>query len=231
MNDKGKFFFILLADKITHVVFDLVNQQYACFYFTGAITGRTFFNGCNVGFRSDSLAGNLDESKFTGRQNGMFGAITLHFIFKTFKKDFTVLRIMHVDKIDYDNAAHISHPKLTGNFYRRIKINLQRICLLARFIITLYTTAAVYVNNVHGFCMLNDQISAIRHGNSFPKTCFDLFFNSEMIKNWLAAFVKFYDFCLLRSNSADVAFYFLSKSRIIDMNRIKIWIEEVAQNS
>lgn len=89
---------------------------------------------------------------------------------------------------------------------------------------------AVNINNMQGFGVLNNQINTTFNGNNFTKRIFYLFVDSEMLINRDFAFVKFNNFNFFRCDGADIGFYFFENPRIIYMDIIKRFVEQIAQN-
>jgi hypothetical protein len=67
-----------------------------------------------------------------------------------------VLRFVHVDEVDHDDAAHVAQAQLAGYFVGGPEVDLQGVVLLvcAGFC----AVARVYVDNVQRFGVLDDDV-------------------------------------------------------------------------
>ncbi|MNI89374.1 hypothetical protein D3C73_1467680 [compost metagenome] len=99
---------------------------------------------------------------------------------------------MHIDKIDDYNSPHITQTQLTRNFFCCFHIDQQ--CIVFLILLISRTVTTVDINDMQGFGMLYNEVRTARQCYSFAKSCLDLLFNSEMIKNWLFMFIKFDNF-------------------------------------
>jgi hypothetical protein len=103
-----------------------------------------------------------------------------HFGTQVVKQVLAVSWFVHINKIDHHNTTHIAQAQLAGNFFSRFAVYLVSVLFLVFFIGC--TVTAVNVNNVQGFCMLNNQVSATGKVNCFTKGAFNLLYLHQNVQ-------------------------------------------------
>ena len=70
--------FVALIDQVIEVLLNIIFQDHGGRYFTGALAAWTDLAGIDIGFRLHALAGDLHQSEFRDRQNGVLGPVEPH---------------------------------------------------------------------------------------------------------------------------------------------------------
>src|SRR5690606_8897141 len=111
----------------------------------------------------------------------MTGSVASHTFLQETIQLFPVGGFVHIDKIDYHDAAHIPQPKLTGNFFCCFLVYKERIIFLIFFVGN--SVSAIDVDDVEGFGVFNHQISTALQVYSFAERRLNLLFNSKVVEN------------------------------------------------
>ena len=110
---------------------------------------------------------------------------------------------MQVDKIHHDDPAHVAQTQLTSDLLGCPHVHVQGIVFLA--LSCTLAVATVHIDHVHGFRMLNDQISALSKGHILSKRGLDLPFNAKVFKKRCLAVVEAHHFGFLRIHRFEIA--------------------------
>ena len=86
----------------------------------------------------------------------MLGLVALHGLFESVGQLLVVLTLGHVDEVDGDDAPHVTKAQHPRDFWNHVQVGQQRILLLARR--ALLPAAAVHIDDVHGFRLLDHEI-------------------------------------------------------------------------
>ena len=142
--------------QVSNFLFYFIFQQKRGHYFTCTAAYRTIFRSVDIHFRTHSLTSNLAKSEFRDRQYRMFGTVGFHESFHCLLYLALIVRKLHIDEINHNDAANISQTQLSGNFFCSLQVRLQCILLL----VTTHTfITTVHINDMQGLGMFNDQIS------------------------------------------------------------------------
>ena len=76
-------------------------------------TGGTVFRCLDVHFRANPLTGDLHQAEFAQGKNVVLGFVHPHGVFHPVVDLLPVILLVHVDKIDHNNATHVPESKLT----------------------------------------------------------------------------------------------------------------------
>ena len=104
--------FVLLLHEIAQVVLDLVDQQDAGLDLARSFAGRTLLDGGDIRLRAHALPGDLHQTELARRQDGVLGAVAFHLRAQLLVQGLPVVRVVQVDEVDHDDAAHIAQAQL-----------------------------------------------------------------------------------------------------------------------
>ena len=140
-----------------------------------------------------------------------------------------MFRFVHVDEVDDDDTAHIAQAQLSRNLHGRFQIDSQCILFLRIFFVQPMT--AVHVNDVHGLGVFDDEVNTISDCDYPTEQPLDLSRHTIMFKDRLFSFVELHDVALLRGDGGNVAFDFIEKRLVVNSDRIKRLVKQVAEHS
>ena len=125
----------------------------------------------------------------------MLGPVGLHEFLHMLEELVPVLIALHIDEVDYHDAAHVPQTKLAGNLFRRIAVDIKRVLFL--FLI-LGTCAAVHIYHMQGFRMLYDEIRPLPDRYNLAEGTLDLPGDLEMVKDGSSVLVQLDNLLLFR---------------------------------
>ena len=110
----------------------------------------------------------------------MLGTVLLHVLAHAFIEQLAVFGKIHVDEVDNNDTSHISEAQLSCQLISSAEVNIQCICFLT-FLTSSVTT--VYIDNVQGLGVLDDEISTVLVVNNTTKASFNLLGNAEIVED------------------------------------------------
>ena len=110
----------------------------------------------------------------------MLGTVLLHVLAHALIEQLSVFGKVHVDEVDNNDTSHISEAQLSCQLIGSAEVNIQCICFLT-FLTSSVTT--VYIDNVQGLGVLNDEISTMLVVNNTTKASFNLLGNAEIVED------------------------------------------------
>ena len=110
----------------------------------------------------------------------MLGTVLLHVLAHAFIEQLSVFGKIHVDEVDNNDTSHISEAQLSCQLISSAEVNIQCICFLT-FLTSSVTT--VYIDNVQGLGVLDDEISTVLVVNNTTKASFNLLGNAEIVED------------------------------------------------
>jgi len=96
-----------------------------------------------------------------------------------FVEKILVLTAVHIDKVDDNNASHISKTGLASNLIGSVDVHIIRVVFL---LLVFGSDAAVNINYMQCLGMLNDKVCTLTKGNYFAESRFDLPCNLKVVK-------------------------------------------------
>ena len=111
----------------------------------------------------------------------MLGTVVGHDFAHVFVELLSVLGLVHVYEVNYNDAAHVAQTQLPGNLVGSTQIYLQGVGFLV--VGSLGAVAGVYVDYVQSLGMLYDYVGAGFERNRFSEARFNLTCNREMVEN------------------------------------------------
>ena len=157
----------------------------------------------------------------------MGSTVAIHYLFHFLLKNPFVFGILHVNKVDYDNATKVAQPKLAADFFGGFHIYFKGVAFLAA--IHSWPVAAVYVDYVQGFGFFNNQVTTVGYVNRFAEWRFDLLGNTKMVENRHAARVTGNDILLLGRIEQNVIFNLFGQLYIVSYNFIELGWKQIAE--
>ena len=110
----------------------------------------------------------------------MLGTVLLHVLAHAFIEQLSVFGKIHVDEVDNNDTSHISEAQLSCQLISSAEVNIQCICFLT-FLTSSVTT--IYIDNVQGLGVLDDEISTVLVVNNTTKASFNLLGNAEIVED------------------------------------------------
>ena len=110
----------------------------------------------------------------------MLGTVLLHILAHAFIEQLSVFCKIHVDKVDNDDASHISETQLSCQLIGSAEVYIESICFLT-FLTS--TIAAVYIDNMQSFGVLNDEICTMLVVDNTTKSSFNLLGDAEVVED------------------------------------------------
>ena len=110
----------------------------------------------------------------------MLGTVLLHVLAHAFIEQLSVFGKIHVDEVDNNDTSHISEAQLSCQLISSAEVNIQCICFLT-FLTSSVTT--VYIDNMQGLGVLDDEISTVLVVNNTTKASFNLLGNAEIVED------------------------------------------------
>ena len=110
----------------------------------------------------------------------MLGTVLLHVLTHALIEQLSVFGKIHVDEVDNNDTSHISEAQLSSQLISSTEVNIQCICFLT-FLTSSVTT--VYIDNVQGLGVLDDEISTVLVVNNTTKASFNLLGNAEIVED------------------------------------------------
>ena len=149
----------------------------------------------------------------------MFCAIPFHEFADILVELLLVAFIIHVNKIDDDNASNITQSKLVNQLVSCQHIKLERILLLV--LINLFA-AGIDINGEQCFGFIYNEITSVFKTDRSTETRFHLSGDVEMVKNRLRILVEFDDLGAFRSDEFQIMTHIIIDVLVIDLNRSKV---------
>ncbi len=136
----------------------------------------------------------------------------------------------HVYEVNHNDAAHVAQAELAGNFVGCPQIHLDSIALLVGRCTR--AVARVYIDDMKGLGMLDNDIGAGAEADSLAKRSFDLARYAESIENRFVFGIEFDYVGLFGSNEIDVAEKLAIGVGVIYVNGLEgFGIEHVAEHT
>lgn len=110
----------------------------------------------------------------------MLGTVLLHVLAHALIEQLSVFGKIHVDEVDNNNTSHVSEAQLSCQLISSAEVNIQCICFLT-FLTS--SVATVYIDNVQGLGVLDDEISTVLVVNNTTKASFNLLGNAEIVED------------------------------------------------
>ena len=126
------------------------------------------------------MAGDLHQAEFAERQDGVACFVALHFFAHDIEQLFAVFGFLHVDEVNNDDATHVAQPQLAGYLLGRLDVYLQGGVFLS--LPGLDVVAAVDINDMHGFGVLDIEIDARADGDNASKSTADVACHPELLE-------------------------------------------------
>ena len=101
----------LFADD-ANLTFQRIGEEIGGLNLSGASARRAFLFDLDIHGRTNSLAGDLHQSKLGKGQNVVARTVFLHVFDHSLVELLAILGLGHVDEIDYDDAAHVAQTQL-----------------------------------------------------------------------------------------------------------------------
>ena len=156
MHLEGDIVFVLVEQQVFEVVLDLVDVENGGADFAFAVAHGAFLLHLHFGGGAHTLAGDLDEAKLGGGEDGVFGTVEGHLLAQHIKELLAMGRLVHVDDVDDDDTAHVAETQLAGDFLSRLDIDDQGVFFLGVFLVD--SMAAIDVDDVHGLGVFDDEV-------------------------------------------------------------------------
>src|ERR1043165_9878383 len=159
----------------------------------------------------------------------MRGAVAIHYLLHAVLQYLFVLLVLHVNEVDNNYTSQVAQAQLATNFFGSLHVYLQGVA----FLVAVHgaAVAAVYVNNVAGFGLLYNNVTAVRHVHRFAKAGFYLLGNTVVVEYWNIACVTLHNVFFLRGIPDNVFFYFFSQFNIVSYNFVELGRKQITQNT
>ena len=139
-----------------------------------AVAARALHVGAFFQRRAQALAGHFQQAEARDAADLDAGAVLLHGIAETVLHGLLVLRRLHVDEVDDDEAAEVAQAQLAGNFVRRLEVGVGGRGLDVR---ALGGAGRVDVDGHQRFGVVDDQAAARGQVHLVAIGAFDLIFD------------------------------------------------------
>ena len=189
-------------------------------------TGGTGLLDVDAHGRSDALTGDLHEAELRQWEDVVLGTVLLHVLTHALVEHLTILGQFHIDKVDDDDTSHIAQSQLACQLVGCSQIGLQGIGLLT---VLLDTRSAVDVDDMHGLCVLDDEIGAVLVVDGLAEARFQLFGHIVVVEDGYRAIIELDDLLLLWCYQPKVVPDFLVDAAVVDVNAVIGRIEQVAK--
>ena len=113
---------------------------------------------------------------------------------------------VHVNKVAGDDTAHISQTELASDFFGGQEVDVEGVVF--RRLAGFDTVAAVDIDDMHGFGMLNDKVDTVFDGHHFAEGAFDLLGYIEMLEDGLFLIVELDNVAFLGGEAVEVIYNF-----------------------
>ena len=97
----------------------------------------------------------------------MAGAVVCHHLAHVVIEFLPMLGCTHIDKVDYDDSAHVAQTQLPRNLVGGAEIDIKSVLLLILHVAV--AVARVHINHVKSFCVLNDDVCTRLERHRFSK--------------------------------------------------------------
>lgn len=158
----------------------------------------------------------------------MLGPVDPHETFHGFVQALLVIGEFHVYEIHDNNTADIAEPELSGDFFSRFQVCLQGVLFL---VIANALVPTVYVYDVQGFRMFDDQVSATGQVDCLAERCFDLFGDPELVEDRGAVVIVGYDIGLVGRDLLNIGAGIVIQGLVVHHDLVEILIQEVPQDA
>ena len=206
----------------------LVGEENRRLNLTLAHTGRTSLHHLYLYRRTYTLTRDLHESELTERQHIVLSAITFHQFAYIIVQLLLVAFVVHVDKINNDDAAYISQTELVNQLVCGQHVELERVLLL---VLINLLAAGIDINREQCFGFVYDEITTVFKTDRSAEPCLHLTGDVEMVEDRLCALIEFDNLCALGSNQFQIMTHFIIDVFVIDLNSGKIRTKHVSDDT
>ena len=210
------------------MVLDLAIEQYCRFNFARTSTRRANILYILHRNRADTLTSNLHQTKLRQRQYRMLCFVGRHQTSHLVKEQLATMRLVHIDKVDYNDAAQISQAQLSCDLRRSSKIDFEHRLFL--IIVGFCAVARIDVDDVHCFGRFDDEVCTSFERHIAGKQRLDLARDIEIVENRHRAAIQFYDLLLLGIDRTDVVAYLVEHTLVVHAYLRERTVEIVANN-
>jgi len=117
-----------------------------------------------------ALARHLEHAQRGDRQDLVLGAIVLHGVAESLEDLLPVLRVLHVDGVDHDEAAEVAQLDLAGRLGDGLEVGLgDEVAVLGAVLAAM--AAGVDVDGREGLGLVDDDLAAARERDAALKSC------------------------------------------------------------
>ena len=134
---------------------------------------------------------------------------------------------MHIDKVDNDDAAHITQTQLSCKLIGSSEVHIE--CVLLLSVLCTCPVPAVDIHNMHGLSMLDDEVGSVLIVDCLPESGFQLFRDVEVVEYRNLALIEFHYTLLAWCYERYVLAYLFVNTAVIDMYCRVCRVKEVAQ--
>ena len=156
MNVKDEILDFQCIHKVVKFFVQSVGQKERRTYLAFAVAGWTFFRRVDVKCRADALTRDLHESELAEREDVVTRTVICHHFAHVFEELLTMFGLVHVDKVDDDDATHVAQAQLPGYLVGGTEVDLKRVAFLIRS--GFRTVAGIDIDDMEGFSMFDDYL-------------------------------------------------------------------------
>ena len=140
-----------------------------------------------------------------------------------------MLGCTHIDKVDYDDSAHVAQTQLPRNLVGGAEIDIKSVLLLILHVAV--AVARVHIDHVKSFCVLNDDVCTRLERHRFSKRRLYLLRDVVEIENRLVFGIQLYRLLALRGNETHIVVNLRIGFRIVHEDVFKRRAEHVSDNA
>lgn len=227
MHEHAESFLVLVLHQVPDPAFDLIEDEYAGLDLSRAVAGGANLCGDDTHFGAHPLSCDLGHAELGKGEDGMFCAVFLHGGLQRIEHMALILGVLHVDKIDDDNAAEVAEAQLACDLPRRFQVYGHGICLLVA--LDGGFVSRVDIDDVECFCMLNDEIGPAVHVHGPSEEGLDLPGYAVYIEDGFVAVMEVDDLFMTGGNAPDIVLHLVHHARLIHHHIIKGMVEHIAK--
>ena len=169
------------TDNFTH---DLVADRLHRLYRSASMAGWTLITQDMFHAFAGPFPGHFHKTELREAIDAGFHAVLTQRLLQRVQHATAVIFIVHIDKVDDDNAAQITQAKLTRDGLRRFDVSVEdgviEVAMADK-------RAGVDVDGGHRFGLIDDQIATRFQLNLTLQRTLDFVFNVIEVKYWLAS--------------------------------------------
>ena len=179
---------------------------------------------------TDALSRDLHQSELRQRQDVVLGAVAFHVLAHALVEGFAVFRLLHVDEVHDDDAAHVAQTQLAGQLVGGAQVHVEGVGFLV-VLFVLRTVAAVHVHHVEGLRVFDDEIGAVFVAHGATERGFDLTCDVEVVEDGQLALVELHALGALGSDERHVVAYLFVGALFVHPYVLEGGAEEVSQQA